>query len=186
MEDGADALWQALLDAHGRKAALGWLATLMPVGLQGHTLGLQLRPGQRAMVRFLGPRQQQQLAQMLSQLTGLPMKVDLNLAASGDAGDGPATSHSHAGDDPNDDSGSISGGASGGGGVITAAQRQAAMDLPLVRELLESFDLSLVEVRQGEAGNDSSIADNDDEEASDAAASDDAGADAFLDDEYEN
>lgn len=133
-----------MLEAHGRKPSLGWLGTLTPVALQGSVMQLKLKPGQRAMVRFLGPRQQQQLAQMLTQLTGKPIKVDLNLSTQDQGMTGDTS-----GDAPGGDADETPGRA-GSGGVISAAQRQAAMDLPLVRELLESFDLSLVEVRQRE------------------------------------
>lgn len=158
-----------MLEAHGRKPSLGWLSTLTPVALQGSVMQLKLKPGQRAMVRFLGPRQQQQLAQMLAQLTGQPMKVDLNLSTQdqGMAADGD-TPGGDADENP---------GRSGSGGVISAAQRQAAMDLPLVRELLESFDLSLVEVRQrdttqptGDAASDDAPGQADDPMADDLAA----------------
>ena len=117
--------------------------------MDGNVAHLTLKPGQREMVRFFGDRQRGQLSQMLSDLAGQQIKVELQMptqqmvdetgnggrSGSNDGNGGNASSG------PGDQSGS-------GRGAITAVQRQTVMGLPLVRELMESFDLSLVEVRK--------------------------------------
>lgn len=178
--EGLDAqgLWQAVLDRHGQRAAFGWLRALAPGSYHQGSFELSLRPGQREMVKFFGDRQRQQLAQMLGEAAGRPVKVSLSLATHGDGQSGDASSADQL---------------PGEGerrGVMTAAQRQAAMDLPLVRELLESFDLSLVEVRQaGEAdASDAAIAaaaaaDDDDEGQDDEGFAAGTGEDALTGDD---
>jgi len=116
------------------KPAFGWIRTLRLDRIEGNTAYLTLLPGQREMARFFGDRQRTQLAQMIGQLVGRPVKVEISIPA------GLVTEGDEAG--PGGPPGS------GGRAAITAAQRQEVMSLPLVRELMEVFDLSLVEVRR--------------------------------------
>lgn len=109
------------------------------------------------MVRFFGERQRAQLAQMLSDITGMQLKVELQMPtrqmldeAADDASGDRSTS-------PEPQQGS-------GRTAITAVQRQQVMGLPLVRELMASFDLSLVEVRKHTPDVPASGDDDDDED----------------------
>jgi hypothetical protein len=129
------AVWQKLLSDIQNKPAYGWIRSLRLDRFENSTAYLSLLPGQREMARFFGDRQRTQLAQMIGQLMGRPVKVELVIPA------GLAT-------DSSDDAGSSSPGAGNSRAAITAAQRQEVMSLPLVRDLMEVFDLSLVEVRR--------------------------------------
>lgn len=111
--------------------------------MQNSVMHLAIKPGQREMVRFFGDRQRTQLSQMLSDLAQQPIKVELQLPTRQMLDESQA--QSSGGANASNESASPAG---SGSTAITAAQRQAVMGLPLVRELMESFDLSLVEVRK--------------------------------------
>jgi hypothetical protein len=90
-------------------------------------VALAPRPGNRG---FITERQQSQLAQLIGQVLGYPiqLRIEQKQAAAAEGGDGQ-----------------------GAGPDSGLTQRQLAMKLPLVQQINDLFDVSLVEVSEDEA-----------------------------------
>lgn len=90
------------------------------------------RPGQRDIALFVGPRQRDRLAGELTKLLGRPIRVELDAPA-------PAVQPVSAPD-------------GGGKAGASATDRQRAIGLPLVKDLLDAFpDAVLIDARREQA-----------------------------------
>ncbi|MEX2215828.1 MAG: hypothetical protein WD768_17080, partial [Phycisphaeraceae bacterium] len=119
-------IWAAVLHQVKGNGPLSWVESLSLRQIDERTASLSLVPGKRDMHRFVSTdRQREQLASLLKQVLGRPVRVEIDAvgAASSTAVAGPTSSQA------------------------IRSQREEAMALPLVREVLNVFDASLVEAR---------------------------------------
>lgn len=132
----ARAVWAALLDELADRPAWGWVEKLRLVSLADGLAVLEPAAGQREILGFFNEAKQKQLGERLGRLTGGAVRVRVRQPEAGDgqeAGDTDTASEADA-------------------RVSSAADRRAAMDLPLMKEVLEYFpDAVLMDVR-GEEG----------------------------------
>ena len=127
----ADAVWTAVLEAVADKAALTWIRGLQVVRLTGDTLHLVTRPGQRDLLNFVTAARRDQLAGLIETVTN--RRVRIELAAAEPAGQSAADQQGPATDR--------------GAGTFDRGKQQAALELPLVREVMDVFrDATLIGV----------------------------------------
>jgi DNA polymerase-3 subunit gamma/tau len=121
------AIWSAVLDQTADKAPIAWVRNLEMRGFDGRRVLVAPLPGQRDLIKFLSPQRCAQLAGMIARVLRRPVKVEVDPAATA-AHDAPASpDHS---------------GAPGPGGV----DRAHVHNLPLVRQVLEVFEASVIDV----------------------------------------
>lgn len=135
--ESAVQLWQRVLEVVRQRPAMSWVAGLTLRGMEGNTATVAPTPGRRDLARFVTPQRAEQVAQVFSQVAGRPIRVEVEPTA-----DDPAAPASPGGQ-----------GAPGAGAnpASPGSQWQTAMALPLVRQVVEMFDATLVEVRDGAA-----------------------------------
>jgi len=124
-------VWRALHERVGNVSSFAWVdkVTLAKLDAEQGLCVLQPREGQRDIAGFAGPRQRDRLALELTKLTAKRFRVELANAPTPDA----------------------SGHASAPGGKAASGRldRQHAMGLPLVRDVLDVFpDAVLVDTRK--------------------------------------
>ena len=125
-------VWASLLKSVGNKPSMGWLEALALNRMDERAVHLSLLPGRRDMQRFVAaPRQREQLAELFRGVLGRPVRVEVDLGA-------PIT-------------GGSSATAVGGGTRQVRGEREEAMSLPLVREVMDTFDVVLIEARSASA-----------------------------------
>jgi hypothetical protein len=100
---------------------------LTPQRLDGGTIHVAPAPGRRDLLKFMTSQRREQLGQMLGQILGRPLRVQMA------SGSSPAP-------------GRPAGPAPRARPAASEQERQEAMNLPLVRDLLEAFDVTLVDV----------------------------------------
>jgi len=91
---------------------------------------LEVRPGERDMLKFVTPERRTTLAQMLGRIVGRPVRVEIESPAAGSQADR-----------------AVAGDGSRG------PRAQDAMALPLVREVMDLFDATIIDVRRMEDAN---------------------------------
>jgi hypothetical protein len=118
------------------KPAFAWLDHFSIVELGQQQVTLAPTPGQRGLLRMVTDGRKQQLAEQLGEILGRSVRVQLR-----EPGEGPAA---QAG--PDESSGA-------GASHEAKSARQAAMNLPLVREVFEQFpNAALTDVQRSTAG----------------------------------
>lgn len=120
-------LWQAALAQGAEQPSKSWIAALDLVEAGESTLTLRVRPGQRNLLGFLR-RKQDELEQLLADLAGRGVKVRIEAPASDEA-------------EPADHR-------PGGRRGLSQQQKNEAMNLPLVRQVAQLFDASLIDVQE--------------------------------------
>lgn len=125
---------------------MAWAGHLTLRALEGQVAHIAALPGHRDMIGFMSPDRRKQLGEMLRSVLGRPVRVEVDaspVVQNPDAGD-----EAHAGVRSN---GSVARNGSGVGGASrhmpTQAERAEIMDLPLVKQVMEVFDVTLVGVR---------------------------------------
>ena len=119
----ADELWQQVIEATGNKPALSWLKGMQVVSLQGGNLKLTVAAGQRDMIKFVNDARRQQLAELVGSILGRRIRVEV--AARDEPAVEPATPKRG----------------------VDAEGRKKAMELPLVKQLDQVFEITLIDVR---------------------------------------
>ncbi len=121
------AVWAHVLSRHADRAAVrAWLGAMELASLEGQVARLRAKPGRRDVMRLMSDSRRSQLAQMLGEATGRSWRVEVTAPAGLEAG----------------------GGHEEGSGHGAAGDRQAALDLPLVRQIMDQFDVTLMQVRR--------------------------------------
>jgi hypothetical protein len=108
---------------------LSWIRGLRLVELAGDRAVICPRPGQRELLKFLSSDRQQRLAQMISDCAGRRIRLALQ-AEQDDDSDGPSAT-----------------GSAGQAGRMTQADRQRVMQLPMVQQVQQLFDVTLIDAR---------------------------------------
>lgn len=103
---------------------LSWAADLQLVRIDGSDVHLSVRPGQRDLLRF-AQQQRERLAELMRSVLKRPVRVEI--AAPQHSADAPPPPTSANGDQ---------------------LSQQEAMSLPLVRQVLEYFDATLVQAKR--------------------------------------
>jgi hypothetical protein len=120
-----DALKRRLAD----RRAFAWLDQFTITELTEQRVTLAPRPGQRGMTSLVTDKRRAELADQLKQILGRPVQVRLG--------------------EPPEQSAEETGGEASTPASKTGGARQQAMELPLVREVLEQFpNASLTDVRR--------------------------------------
>ncbi len=117
-------LWPALLAGAAQRAPLSWVQNLTFRGFDGRTLKVAPAAGNRELTHFLTPARLDQLAQLAGSVLSQPVRVEL---------DAPTTP-------PPEASPAVA-------AQPTSNSRQEAMSLPLVRQVQELFDTTVVDIR---------------------------------------
>jgi hypothetical protein len=125
-------IWRAVLAMIQGKGSLSWVANFRLVSFEAGTAKIAPLPRQESRTGFAStPRNRATLESMLSDVVKAPVRVEIVTTESRTPSDKPA------------DSG-VDGQPRQSGGSTSRLQR--AMDLPTVRQLLDVFDVSIVEV----------------------------------------
>jgi len=120
---------QALQGALNDRPALNWVDGLTLEGIDGGNATFAVRPDQSQVQNFITPARQQQLADLLGELLGRTMRVQIERVQWEASMPPPAQQRSRPGrPDPSD-----------------------VADLPMVQQIMETFDVSLVDVRREDA-----------------------------------
>ncbi len=120
-------IWASVLTNVAGKFSLSWVQSLSLARLDDRTAVVALLPGKRDMQKFVAAdRQREQLADLFKKVLGRPVRIEVEAAAGGAA---PATT-----------TGNLAAAARAG-----RTEREEAMALPLVKEVLGVFEAALVE-----------------------------------------
>ena len=130
---GPQRVWQDLLDRVADRASLGWVRSFTLQRLDERTAYIDTLPGQRDMRKFLSDRTRSQLASLFESVLGRAVRVELDVPATPSPA-APASAPPARGD------------------PVDANQRRHALALPLVRQVIETFDATVVDVRTAAEG----------------------------------
>lgn len=154
------ALWSAAVETLAERPFFAWLRFLQLDRIDGDTAWVTARPGHREVQAIATPQRLEPVAQELTRLRGTRTRVSFRAPPSGDTAPGtpaPGTLDSPSTTTRPDQGGArFSGGApvgldvpSSGGTSGGGFDRRAAMQVPLVRQVLDIFpDASLIEARE--------------------------------------
>ncbi len=126
-------LWSGLLKEIVDKPSMNWVRALELRRYEGGVAQIAVLPGQRDLARFATTAAcQDQLARLLTTIAGRPVRIDLAASPSGAP---PSELAAPDADSTANDS-------------KPGLSAQQAMALPLVKQVMEVFDVTLVEVRE--------------------------------------
>ncbi|MCE9592066.1 MAG: hypothetical protein K8S99_16280 [Planctomycetes bacterium] len=136
--------WAALLASIADKPQAAWVRSFTLRSLNEGVAHLAVRPGNRDMVSYATQRRED-LAQMLGRIVGRPVRVEIDAAVSAP----PVSRDIDAPGGDADDAPASTGPANSNPALPSDRGRrmQDAMALPLVREVMNLFDATIVEVR---------------------------------------
>ncbi|MCC7146773.1 MAG: DNA polymerase III subunit gamma/tau [Phycisphaeraceae bacterium] len=144
-------LWQEVVaQANQRQAMAGWVNLLQCEAFDGQSARVGPRPGGRDLNRFLGDRQKQQLAEIFTRVLGRPVRVQwAAVPAPGSVIDESAADASRTAPRRHE---AVSANIPGVAGAeptraLSVAERRAVFDLPLVKQIAEQFEVSLISSR---------------------------------------
>ena len=132
-----DAVWKALLEKADGQRSLSWVRNLTLDRVDGSAVHIDTKPGCADLKGFVDDNRRQQLAQLLAPVVGRPVRV--LFAESGSQPRQPDRPPAMAGAQPSSAS-------------LTQTARDGAMKLPLVKDVLEMFDATIVDVRKVDQG----------------------------------
>jgi len=129
-------VWPKVLTAVADKPSLSWVAKLQLNRLENGAAQVSLLPGHRDLLTFAS-QQRGRLAQIFADVLGRPVRVEVTAA--------PGSQDAQAG--PGESVGGGSEPASPGSppGSARRMEQQKAMSLPLVRQVLEYFDATVID-----------------------------------------
>lgn len=122
--------WGALLASIADKPHAAWIRSFTLQSLEQDVAKLGVRPGERDMLKFVTPERRTTLAQMLGRIVGRPVRVEIESSPAGSQMD-----------------------RSGALDASRGPRAQDAMALPLVREVMDLFDATIVDVRRADEAN---------------------------------
>lgn len=112
------------------KPHAAWIRSFTLQSLEQDVAKLEVRPGERDMLKFVTPERRTTLAQMLGRIVGRPVRVEIESPAAGSQMDRSAAADASRG-----------------------PRAQDAIALPLVREVMDLFDATIVDVRRADEAN---------------------------------
>ncbi len=130
-------LWSAAVEAVGDKPALGWINDLELVDVKDHRITLRIKPHVRSRARFM-QAQSPVLEQLFAEAAGRRVKVAIEAPV--------VTETAEAEPEPQ---------ARPRARRISQTEKDQAMQLPLVREVANMFDATLVDLRKDETSSES-------------------------------
>jgi len=154
-ELSGEQLWERLLEAVADRPSMAWARSMSVAELTGDTLRVAMNPGHRDLAGFVTDAKRAQLTELLQSVTGRRLRITMSAAASGVVSAGASASAAGVSGGGASGGSASGGGASGGGefesapaepGAATAggspsdSQRTKALDLPLVKQVIEVFD----------------------------------------------
>lgn len=119
------AAWNEVLAFVADKPALGWIRTFALKQLAGGVAKLIAQPGHREIYKFVTDQRREQLSQIFGSVLGSPVKIEIEPPASPSAVNPSTTS---------------------AGPSSSQSSLQQAMELPLVRQVMDLFDVQVVAV----------------------------------------
>lgn len=132
-------VWTALLAKISDKPAMSWAGNLELVRIDQNTAHVAARPGHRDLLAFVNAHRRQQLAQLIEPILGKPVQVELIVTPRAEAGDSLPQAQTLS---PHPAS------------ATTASRRSPdqalgarAKALPLVKQVQQVFDATLMDVR---------------------------------------
>ena len=129
--------WTRLLESIGNKPAMAWAQHLTPMRIDATTIHVTAQPGHRDVIGFVNAHRCQQLADLLKPILGRPIKVALD------------TTNAQTNQDLASPAKPVSGQPDSAARPSTKqADRDQVMQLPLVKQVLEVFDATVVSARQ--------------------------------------
>lgn len=128
-----DNLWPRLLAHIEGRSALAWLRNLELRSIDGEKVVLAPRPGHREMLGFATPPRLASLEPLFAELLGRPVKITIESAAEA----GSTSSSNSTGEAP-----------AGARPGLSVDARRKAMNLPLVKQVLQEFDATIVDIRE--------------------------------------
>ena len=158
--DKSEEVWQQVQQLASKIAPLVWVSHLQLVKADTHTAWLGPKPGRRDVMKFVTVQKnaREPLATFFQQLLGQTVQVEWHTAPSHSPSSSPTTvtpvpatsgssasrsspnspDHDHAANFPITDTQTAS---------SSMGERQAAMRLPLVRQVMDLFDATIVQVK---------------------------------------
>jgi len=134
--------WASLLESIGNKPSMAWAHHLTPVRFDTTAFHITPRPGHRDMIGFVTASRCQQLADLLKPILGKPIRVQLDTATPDilpAPENVPQTRNSSR--------------VNGRQPATQGTDRALAMKLPLVKQVLEVFDTTMVAVSRPTGAN---------------------------------
>jgi hypothetical protein len=140
-------IWASVRQAVARKPSLSWVEKLVLTGVGDQFVELAALPGRREVLAFIKDFQKQQITDLLEGILG--RRVEIRLSQDEAAAPTQASPEPVAPADPR-------------GGVRTAASpatprrtmsqkdREEALAQPLVREVMQAFDATLIDVHEAD------------------------------------
>ena len=130
--DGDD-LWRRLITAIDDRPTMSWARHLALVRLDQSVVHVTPQPGHRDLIGFVNAHRRQQLAELIKPILGRPIRVELdtaNMQASPplETAGGPHPPAGHAPPQPH------------------PTDRAAAMNLPLVQQVMAVFDVTIMNI----------------------------------------
>ena len=129
-------IWQSVLAATAATPSLSWVTKLQLTKLDGQTAHISAPPGRRDLTRF-AEQQRDRLEQLFRSVSDLPIRVRIESTSgktAADARGGAAGEPGEPGQTVADDTDRI--------------DTKRAMALPLVRQVVEHFDVSVLDARK--------------------------------------
>jgi hypothetical protein len=128
------AIWSAVLEQTADKASAAWMRGLEMRSFDGRRAVVTTLPGHRDLAKFLNAQRCEQLALMIGQVIRRPVKVEVDAEAAAAPASEPGAREAAAEPEAR---------APAAG---PAMNQQQALALPLVRQVMELFDASLLDV----------------------------------------
>jgi DNA polymerase-3 subunit gamma/tau len=145
------ALWAQVLVQVEAKASLAWARNITLRKLDGHHAVVAPLAGHRDLAKFLTPQRCEAIGTMLAQVLRHPVKVEVEAVGSREMGNGRAAGERAVTAPPASERSAVAAGVAPGSAADGAINRPVAMDrqqvlgLPMVRQVLEVFEASIID-----------------------------------------
>ncbi len=122
------AVWSRLMEEASGRSALGWLQNVQLAAIDGGTVRLAPRAGHREMLQFATPARRAPIAELLGKIMDRPVVVEMVPLADDEESPEAAPAGSRR-------------------DRMSAQARGEALGLPLVRQVMDQFDVTILDVR---------------------------------------